>query len=124
MEKIVNRSDVAKLNEYFELILETECHHDHIIIEDDQGTLRWKEKNRMNDLIENCGGLNNVLYLFYNLGHGKNTEIYRQLYRDMGYSINGYWEIFYWEFNNEKFEEYIEKRKILNRGFKINKLLK
>ena len=35
-----------------------------------------------------------------------NSEMWRKLYRDLGYSLFGYWEIFYWEANNEKAAEY------------------
>jgi hypothetical protein len=35
------------------------------------------------------------------MGLNKNSEEVRKLYRDMGYSLSGYWEIFFWEVNNE-----------------------
>jgi hypothetical protein len=40
------------------------------------------------------------------MGLGKNDESVRKLYRDMGYSLSGYWEIFYWEMNNEDADQY------------------
>jgi hypothetical protein len=45
-------------------------------------------------------------YKTYEKGYTKNSEIYRKLYRDMGYSLSGYWEVFYWDVNNEKVDEY------------------
>ncbi len=45
------------------------------------------------------------------------------MYRDMGVSLFGYWEIFYWEMNNEKSQEYIDERFILNRDKKIDTVL-
>lgn len=50
--------------------------------------------------------LNTLVLLLNHLGYGKNSEVYRQLYRDMGYSLYGYWEIFYWEVNNPDANEY------------------
>jgi hypothetical protein len=46
------------------------------------------------------------------------------MYRDMGYSLYGYWEIFYWEMNNDYAQDYIEERKALNRDLKINQIIK
>ena len=36
----------------------------------------------------------------------KNSEEWRKLYRDIGYSLYGYWEIFYWDMNNEDAADY------------------
>lgn len=121
MEKIINRCDIT-IDDY-RLILDTENHHDHIIIEDKHGTYRWKESKYTDKNIDSCGGLNNVISLFYDLGYDKNSELYRQLYRNMGVSLNAYWEVFYWEMNNDEAEEYIQKRKIENRKLKIDRLL-
>ena len=104
MEKIIDRSEITE-ELYFD-ILNTESHHDHQIILDESGVYRWKA----NPIIEFClkkTSLNDLIIHLINLGHDKNSEIYRKLYRDMGYSLHGYWEIFYWEFNNEGSNEYI-----------------
>lgn len=101
--KIVSR-DKIKEKEY-RLILDTETHHDHEIIEDEDGTLRWKPNLNVCKIKERLS-LNNIIPLFYYLGYGKNSEIYRKLYRDIGYSLFGYWEIFYWNVNNEEANEY------------------
>lgn len=84
----------------------TEEHHNHEIIEDEQGTWRWKENKDVNKILKNMS-LNDLCPLLYFLGYGKNSEVYRKLYRDMGYSLSGYWEIFYWEVNNDKADEYV-----------------
>jgi hypothetical protein len=103
MEIIVNRNDIT--DDTYREILDVETHHDHEIIKDEQGVLRWKEnvdvcryKNRMS--------LNDLCPLLECLGYGKNSEVFRQLYRDIGYSLFGYWEIFYWDFNNSEAHKY------------------
>lgn len=102
-EKVIDRKSIEV--EAYQLIFSKESHHDHEIIEDTQGTLRWKENKDVNANLENIS-LNDLCPLLSNLGYGKNSEVYRKLYRDMGYSLNGYWEIFYWEMNNEEADEY------------------
>jgi hypothetical protein len=49
--------------------------------------------------------------LFYKMGLTKNSEEVRKLYRDMCYSLSGYWEIFYWDMNNEDARKYKPKKK-------------
>jgi hypothetical protein len=44
-------------------------------------------------------------------GLDKNCDEYRKVYRDIGYSLDGYWEIFYWEVNNPISREYIPNEK-------------
>jgi len=88
-------------------ILDVETHHEHEIIRTHNGGLRWKAKPEVDKLI-GVGkiNLNDLIPLFYYLGYDKNSEVYRQLYRDMGYTLDGYWEIFYWEVNNPQVDEY------------------
>jgi hypothetical protein len=104
MEKIISRDDITVEN--YRLILDKETHHNHEIIEDKNGTLRWKENKDVEHYLKNIS-LNDLCPLLISLGFDKNSEVYRKLYRDMGYSLNGYWEIFYWEWNNEDSEDYI-----------------
>ena len=101
--KIIKREDIV-VDEY-KLILNKESHHDHEIVMDENGVLRWKENPTVNKIRENIS-LNDLCPLLSCMGYGKNSEVYRKLYRDMGYSLGGYWEIFYWEVNNEKASEY------------------
>jgi len=98
----INR-DSELLADYSKM-LKTESHHDHkIVIVND--VFRWQESIPVNGLLENIS-LNDLCPLLNVLGYGKNSEIYRKLYRDMGYSLSGYYEIFYWDFNNEDADNY------------------
>ena len=39
-------------------------------------------------------------------GANKNDPRIRELYRWIGYSIFGYWEVFYWDWNNDCVDEW------------------
>ena len=65
------------------------------------GIIRWKENENLRSI-----DINKVIEIFYELGYDKNSEVYRKFYRDLGYSLSGYWEVFYWEVNNEDQNEY------------------
>ena len=104
--KTVKREDIDI--EDFQEIFAAESHHDHEVIEDEHGTLRWKRNDQVDKLVTEMN-LNNIWALFYHMGLNKNSEEVRKIYRDMGYSLNGYWEIFYWEVNNELASEYRKK---------------
>jgi hypothetical protein len=104
MLKKVNREEITVEN--YRLILDKETHHNHIIIEDENGVLRWKENKDVQHFLKNIS-LNDLCPLLKCLGYDKNSEVYRKLYRDMGYSLNGYWEVFYWDWNNEDSDEYV-----------------
>lgn len=86
-------------------ILERESHHDHELLIDDEGKLWWKENPEFVKLKEKIG-LDNLWKLFESLGYDKNSEVIRNMYRHNGYSLFGYWEIFYWEMNNPIADEY------------------
>lgn len=104
METIVNRADLVGA---YRDMMETEAHHDHPIVRDASGVLRWKEGAA--SVFFGPGGrisLNDLLPLLSYMGYGKNSEVYRKLYRDMGYSLSGYWEIFYWDANNPHAQDY------------------
>ena len=100
--KVLNRKELP--TDYDKMML-TETHHQHEIIQDDSGTIRWKEDKFIQQFTKDCS-LNDVVSGFYTNGNNKNTESYRELYRRMGYSLSGYWEIFYWDMNNEIADEY------------------
>jgi hypothetical protein len=85
----------------FDGMMEKETHHDHKIIKDKHGMLRWEADPFVSRLIDSTN-LNFVIQGFHEKGVTKNSEVYRELYRKMGYSLSGYWEIFYWEVNNEE----------------------
>jgi hypothetical protein len=103
MEKIVNRADIT--DPYYREILDIETHHAHAIIIDVHGVIRWKGDRGLRKCIENIS-LNDLIPMFICMGYDKNSEPYRQLYRDLGYSLSGYHEIFYWEANNPLAHEY------------------
>lgn len=100
---IIKREDITE--ETYREILDIETHHDHLIEKDEHGTLRWVENPTVRKMVDKIG-LNDIIIFLYNLGYGKNSEVFRKMYRDMGYSLYGYWEIFYWEVNNEEAFEY------------------
>ncbi len=107
--KTVSREEVSKADESYAELLKKESHHDHEIIKDENGTFRWKENGDVNELLTRIS-LNDLCPLLCILGYNKNSEVYRQLYRDMGYSIFGYWEIFYWEVNNPEADDYVPNK--------------
>lgn len=101
--QIVDRKDLPE--DYIEM-METEQHHQHVIVRDDNGVLRWKEDPFINRLVDACN-LNNIIAGFNVMGINKNQEVYRELYRRLGYSLCGYWEIFYWDVNNPIANQYV-----------------
>lgn len=103
IDSIVSRDSIT--GEEMRMVLDTETHHDHVIICDSNGTYRWKENDTVRKIIDRTN-LNDIIVLLHCLGHDKNSETYRKMYRDMGYSLYGYWEIFYWEANNDAADEY------------------
>jgi hypothetical protein len=54
---------------------------------------------------------NKVIEEFLYRGLDKNSDEYRKVYRDIGYSLDGYWEIFYWEVNNPIASKYLPNEK-------------
>lgn len=110
-DTVVSREEIMKGTEPKEdvvrEVLEIETHHDHKIIRDEDGRLRWQEDHNISELIgRDRLNLNDLVPLLHLLGHGKNSETMRRMYRCMGYSLFGYWEIFHWEANNAIAHEY------------------
>ena len=108
--------DVPDYKEIFDI----EFHHNHEIVRDENGTVRWKSDPVIAGMITKTVNLNDLWYImFHTMGLTKNSEQVRQLYRDMGYSLSGYWEIFFWEMNNEEAPEYrksqLRKKKAMAR---------
>lgn len=68
---------------------------DHAVETDAAGRLRWVGNPSVEWAFE--VGVLNLTELCVNAV--KTDERYRRLYRDLGYSLSGYWEIFYWEMN-------------------------
>lgn len=100
---VVERKDITEAV-YVE-IFQAETHHDHELLQDEEGIYRWKENKSVRKLVTEMN-LNQIMSLFRELGLDKNSEIIRKMYRDMGYSLFGYWEIFYWTANNEIADQY------------------
>ncbi len=100
--KYIKREDI-KINAYVE-ILKKESHHDHKIVEIN-GIFRWEKIPEKLLIVDECG-LNKVVEKMIDLGLDKNSEEWRALYRNLGYSLNGYWEVFYWEMNNPDADSY------------------
>ena len=98
--EILNRKQVSKISDEYKEVLDREKHHNHELVMVN-GVIRWKGNKEVDDL-----NVNDVVRLLYKLGYDKNSEVYRKYYRDLGYSLSGYWEVFYWEVNNENQNEY------------------
>jgi len=103
-DRIVKREEIK--DEEFRQMLSIESHHNHQIILDEDGILRWKENPSVRHFLKNIS-LNDLCPLLISLGYGRNSEVFRKLYRDMGYSLFGYWEVFYWEVNNPSATDYV-----------------
>jgi len=100
---LVSRESLMDNEEYAEIFAKEP--HSHAIMRDDKGTVRWVSNPNMEALLDKIS-LNDLIPLMCMLGLDKNSEQYRLLYRSMGYSLNGYWEIFYWDVNNKHTYEY------------------
>ncbi len=107
METIVTRTEVSKVYNFCRKMLKTEKHHKHQIIKDARGNYRWKPNPAVEKLFAKKLDIGVVIELFDHLGCNRNSEIVRKMYRDKGYSLFGYWEIFYWEMNNDIADEYV-----------------
>ena len=95
--KNIKREEIKDLN--FIKIIKKESHHNHEIIQDEEGILYWKPDQNLCAEIEGKNINDNIIY-FHSNGLDKNSEEYRKFYRDMGYSLLGYWNIFYCKTNN------------------------
>jgi len=89
--------------ENYKVIFEKEKHYHKIVKIND--IIRWEEHPGKTEFIKEKG-LNHCVNQMILLGLNKNSEEWRALYRNLGYSLSGYWEVFYWEWNNPIAEEY------------------
>lgn len=96
--------DASKVAENYEEVLRCEP-MGHKLYTDEFGTIRWEpDADRVAEIFEEFGV--DDLNGFARTGVHKNTDIYRELYKCIGYSLDGFWEIFYWEINNEDAAEF------------------
>ena len=95
--KKIKREEIKDID--FIEIMKKESHHSHEIIQDNEGILYWKPDQNLCAEIEGKNINDNIFY-FHSNGLDKNSEEYRKFFRDMGYSLLGYWNIFYCKTNN------------------------
>lgn len=103
--EIINRED---LPEDYKEMMASESHHNHEIVKVN-GVLRWKQDDFVSRFTDACN-LNDIVAGLHSNGNGMNSEIYRELYRKMGYSLSGYWEVFYWDMNNDEAADYVQPK--------------
>ena len=103
---IVSREEACEESSEIREILERESHHSHPIERSPRGALRWKPNLMIREIALQRINLNDLWMLFYEMGLGKNDEPVRKLYRDLGYTLEGYWNLFYWEANNPEARSY------------------
>lgn len=99
--------DAATIADIYELVLTREEQTGHEIHINEHGTLRWDANPDREKEIMDGFGAKDLNDLFMYKGFDKNDPIIRELYKCIGYSIYGFWEIFYWEVNNEYANEYV-----------------
>lgn len=85
--KILSRKDLPA--DYDEL-MKTEQHHEHEIVMVDN-IIRWKANEGVRELVDSCD-LNHIILDMQINGIDRNHEVYRRLYRNMGYSLSSYWD--------------------------------
>ncbi len=105
-DEVIERAWITLRAEEYAEVMRGERYHNHLIIEDELGTYRWKQFPARKAEIMDYFGATDLNELFSN-GADKNDPLVRELYRCMGYSIFGYWEVFYWEVNNHKVEDWL-----------------
>ena len=71
----------------------------------DGNTLRWRPDETVRFAFD-YADLNSFWAKFYKEGNTKNQKNVREMYRKLGYSVFGYWEVFFWDANNELTEEW------------------
>lgn len=91
-------------------IAEFDAHHQHQVFEDEYGILRWVPNDEYIISIKNKN-FNDVVAELLLRGLDKNCEEYRKAYRDIGYSLRAYWEVFYWLENNPIADQYVPMQK-------------
>jgi hypothetical protein len=80
----------------FFVMMEYEAHHDHEIIMDNAGMLRWKDDPEVRKLLIEYGGCtDNIIQVIRGMGYDNNSEVLRKFYRDCGLMLVEYFDILY-----------------------------
>lgn len=103
--KTLTRKEVSDMAEHYRVVLETESYHDHELVEDEIGRPKWRENPETWVMVEEIG-LTNVSKVLNQLGYGKETEVMKKLFRDMGYLLEGYYELFYWDSSGKRIDNH------------------
>jgi len=106
----VSRIEIALINDEYKDVMYGERFHNHNIITGEDGRLRWEADPEKEQAIMDEFGAEDLNDLFGRCRADKNDPKVRELYRWIGYSIFGYWEVFYWEVNNEDVDEWNPQR--------------
>lgn len=93
--------DIDNNSEWYKMVKRDEAQR-HPIHIDKHGTLRWV----MDPMIGKMWDLGGIDLNKLMANSDKNDPLIRDLFRQMGYSLHGYWEIFHWDVNNPKANEY------------------
>ncbi|VAW58907.1 hypothetical protein MNBD_GAMMA08-1543 [hydrothermal vent metagenome] len=91
--------EASSINPEFAEVLASE-HGNHQLYINEHGMLRWEAYPEREAEIMERFGAHDINSLFAK-GADKNDPLIRELYKCMGYSLSGFWEVFYWELNNE-----------------------
>lgn len=100
----INWEEASKICDDYKDVLDTE-YLGHQLYVDEHGTIRWEADPELEKIIMDEYNAKDLNDLFMK-GAKKNDPIIRELYKHIGYSLYGFWEIFYWEVNNELAHEY------------------
>ncbi|MBD0788135.1 hypothetical protein HUO09_17410 [Vibrio sp. Y2-5] len=99
-DKIIPRNQVP--SDYSNLLLR-EAGNSHPIILAENGGYFWKENPSVANLISQVG-LNNVCHLLLTMGFDQNSDVYKQLYRNLGVSLSRYESVIYQDEEKSKIE--------------------
>lgn len=101
----ISWEEAAAFDEEYSYVLEREFVDCELYV-DSHYVIRWKKNPEREKEIMKMYGAKDLNDLFGRGGVSKNDPIIRELYKVIGYSLYGFWEIFYWEVNNPRQVEY------------------
>lgn len=104
--EVLERAWISLYHETYAEMMAGERNHRHRIIKDEHGTFRWEAFPKREAAILDMFGAKDLNELYTGGQTDKNDPLVRQLYRCMGYSLSGYHEIFYWDWNNDIADEW------------------